>query len=238
MVRHEIGCSGPESGRTGGQLPGSIGRSINQSTEMSGEHQPSAGGTAQYRTGTTIVAATATDGVVLAADNRMSLGGGFTASKDVQKVEQVHPTAAMAIAGHVGPAQQLLRSLRAESRLYDARRGEPMSLGALARAAGTLVRGMPVHPLLGGVDETGGHVYELDGSGSVIEDSYAASGSGMQPAYGVLDDRIDPGEPVASVKRAAAGAVRAASERDNASGNGVTLATVTGEGVEIERRAS
>ena len=187
----------------------------------------------QYETGTTIVALAAADGVVMAADRRMSLGGRFTANKNVRKIEQVHPTAAAAISGAVGPAQGFLDSLRAETGLYEARRGDPMSVTALAQTAGHLVRGLRVTPLLAGVDESGTAVYELDGSGSVLEDDYAASGSGMQVAYGVLEGRFDPGASVETATEAATAAVAAASERDTASGNGVTVATITDEGVEF-----
>lgn len=187
-----------------------------------------------YETGTTIVALSADNGVVMAADKRMSLGGRFTASKDVQKITQVHPTAAMAISGGVGPAQQLLESLRAEASLYRTRHGEPMSMTALSQTAGHLVRGLPVQPLLAGVDEGGGHVYELDGSGSVIEDTYSAGGSGMQTAYGLLEGRVEGGLSIADAEEIAFDAVTAASERDTASGNGVTLATITSEGVAFD----
>ncbi len=186
-----------------------------------------------YKTGTTIVALAAADGVVMGADKRMSLGGRFTASKDVEKLSQVHSTATMAISGAVGPAQQLLDSLQAEASLYRTRHGEPMSMKALSKTTGHLVRGLPVQPLLGGVDETGGHVFELDGSGSVIEDSYAAGGSGMQTAYGLLEGRMEPQLSVSEATDVATDAVLAASERDTASGNGVTIATITREGVQI-----
>lgn len=186
-----------------------------------------------YETGTTIVALGSEEGAVLAADRRMSLGR-FTASKNVRKITQVHPTGALAIAGAVGPAQTLLESLRAEASLYETRRDEPMSMTALSRMAGHLVSGLPVRPLLGGVDAAGGHVYELDGGGSVIEDEYAASGSGMQTAYGVLEGRADGDLSIENARGVAVDAVVAASERDTASGNGVTLATVTQEGVTIE----
>jgi len=202
---------------------------------------------AKYDTGTTVVGLAVDGAVVMAADRRMSLGGRFTANKSVQKVEQVHPTAAMGISGSVGPAQDLLRSLRAEASLYESRRGEPMSLNALAQTAGGLIRGLPVTPLLGGVDaesgENGTHdgtdrdasdarIYELDGSGSVLADDYAATGSGMQVAYGVLERRYDPDASVEGATEAAVAAVAAASERDTASGNGCTVTTITAEGVE------
>jgi proteasome beta subunit len=195
-------------------------------------------GTPEFDTGTTVVGLTAQDAVVMAADRRMSLGGRFTANKSVQKVEQVHPTAAMGISGSVGPAQDLLRSLRAEASLYESRRGEPMTVGALAQTAGGLVRGLPVTPLLGGVEpapeEEGAsaHVYSLDGGGSVLEDEYVATGSGLQVAYGVLERRYDPEASVETATETAAAAVAAASERDTASGNGCTVTTITSEGVE------
>ncbi|WP_436907180.1 proteasome subunit beta [Halosimplex marinum] len=191
-------------------------------------------GAPTFDTGTTIVAIAAADGVVMAADQRASVGGKFTTNKNAEKISRVHPTAALAISGSVGPAQNLVRSLRAETSLYESRRDERMSMRALSQTAGHLVRGLPVAPILGGVDDEGGRVYELDGGGSVMATEYAAGGSGMQVAYGVLERRFDPGAELDRATDTAVAAVEAASERDTASGNGVTVATVTDEGVEIE----
>lgn len=195
--------------------------------------ETTAGEAPTFDTGTTVVALAAADGVAMAADQRMSLGGRFTANKNARKIEAVHPRGAMAISGSVGPAQEVLRTLRAEADLYEARRGERMSADALARTAGRHLRGLPVSPLLGAVDDEGGHVYELDGAGSVTEDRYAAGGSGMQVAYGLLEDRFEPDAPLADASRVARTAIGAASERDTASGDGVTVAAITDEGVEI-----
>jgi len=124
---------------------------------MNGQHDSpvgagSAGGAPTYSTGTTTVGVVADDGVVLAADRRASLGGRFVSNKRTVKVEQVHPRAAITLSGSVGGAQAYARQLRAQARLYETRRGEPMGMDALATAAGNALRGLPVSPLLGGVD--------------------------------------------------------------------------------------
>lgn len=185
-------------------------------------------------TGTTIVALTADDAVVVAADRRASLGGQFVANKDVTKVERVTDRAALALSGSVGPLQSFTDTLRAEANLYAARRGDRLSTEALANVAGNLVRGIPAQVVLAGVDEDGPAVYELDGGGSVMPTDYAAGGSGMQVAYGTLEGRAEEVETVESARELAAEAVAAASERDTASGNGLTVATVTREGVELD----
>jgi proteasome beta subunit len=242
MTRPDPGLPDGARRRTDARLPLDHETNREFASNASGQGAGAETDVPTFDTGTTVVGLAAENAVVLAADRKMSLGGRFTANKSVRKVEQVHPTAAMGISGSVGPAQNLLRSLRAEASLYESRRGEPMSLSALAQTAGGLVRGLPVTPLLGGVepgsaeDDAGGHVYSLDGGGSVLEDDYVATGSGLQVAYGVLERRYDPDASVEGATEAAAAAVAAASERDTASGNGLTLTTITDDGVETVAR--
>src|SRR6056297_2691388 len=71
-------------------------------SQYSGSELPDA---EELKTGTTTVGLTTADGVVLATDMRASLGGRFVSNRDVQKVEQVHPRAALTMAGSVGGAQ-------------------------------------------------------------------------------------------------------------------------------------
>jgi len=188
------------------------------------------------KTGTTTVGMATTDGVVLATDMRASLGGRFISNKDVQKVEQIHPTAAITMAGSVGGAQSFIRSLRAESNLFETRRGKEMTINALATLAGNFLRGGPfflVSPILGGVDDEGHHVYSLDPAGGVMTDKYTCTGSGMQMAYGVLEQEYDEDVTNEEALGIGARAVQSAVERDAASGDGVYLAEVTEEGVDI-----
>lgn len=187
-------------------------------------------------TGTTTLGITTEDGVVIGTDMRASLGGRFVSSKDVQKVEQVHPTAALTLVGSVGGAQSFVRTLRSEAALYEARRGKQMLIPALATLAGNLARDGPfvaIHPVLGGVDEDGSHVYSIDPAGGVMADEYVVTGSGMQLAYGVLENEYDDVTDLADARSLAARAVRSAIERDTGSGDGIYLAEITGDGVEI-----
>ncbi|MFC6725399.1 archaeal proteasome endopeptidase complex subunit beta [Halobium palmae] len=191
----------------------------------------------QMKTGTTTVGLKTAEGVVLATDMRASLGG-MVSSKDVQKVEQIHPRAALTIAGSVSAAQSLIRNLRAETSLYETRRGNDMSMQALSTIVSNFLRSgafFIVQPLLGGVDDTGPHVYSLDALGGMSEEDYSVTGSGSQYALGVLEQEYDEGLTVDEAESVAAQAIQSAVERDLASGNGINLAVATEDGVDITR---
>ncbi|AHF99232.1 proteasome subunit beta [Halostagnicola larsenii XH-48] len=189
------------------------------------------------KTGTTTIGITTADGVVIATDMRASLGGRFVSNKNVQKVEQIHPTAALTMVGSVGGAQSFISSLRAEVNLFETRRGDSMSINALATLAGNFARGGPffaIHPILGGVDEEGSHVYSIDPAGGVMEDDYTVTGSGMQLAYGHLEQTYEEGLSNDEATTIAAQGIKSAAERDTGSGNGVFLCEITEDGVDIQ----
>ncbi len=189
------------------------------------------------KTGTTTIGIATENGVVIATDMRASLGGRFVSNKNVQKVEQIHPTAALTLVGSVGGAQSFIRTLRAEVNLYGARRGNDMSMQALSTLAGNFARGGPfiaINPILGGVDEDGSHVYSIDPAGGVMKDDYTVTGSGLTVAYGTLENKYEPDLSIEEARGVAAAGIEAAAERDTGSGNGVYVAEVTEEGVEID----
>ena len=217
--------------------PGASGWAVPAHHSGTSQSRPTSEPDDVVETGTTVVGLRTTDAVVLAADRRASVGGGrFVTNKRMRKIESVHPTAAVALSGAVGDIQQFVRTLRAEAALYAERRDEPMSLTAFSTLSGDVLRraGLRVSSLLAGVDREGPHLFGLDGAGGVLTHEFAAGGSGMQVAYGVLE-REAGDDPTIEVARAvAAKAVDAASERDTASGNGLVVATVTDEGVAVE----
>jgi proteasome beta subunit len=201
------------------------------------EHHAAEAGDNALKTGTTTVGLKADGGVVLATDMRASLGH-MVSSKDVQKVEQIHPTAALTIAGSVSAAQSLIQTLKAEVSLYETRRSRDMSMKALSTLTANLLRSgafLIVVPILGGVDTDGGHVFSIDALGGTTEEDYTVSGSGSQFALGVLEQEYEEDMSLDDARTVAIRSVKSAVERDTASGNGINIATVTTDGVEIER---
>jgi proteasome beta subunit len=192
---------------------------------------------AGMKTGTTTVGLKTDEGVVLATDMRASLGN-MVSSKDVQKVEEIHPTGALTIAGSVSAAQNLISSLQAEVRLYEARRGEDMSMQALSTLTGNFLRSgafLIVSPILGGVDDEGSHIYSIDALGGTTEEEYTVTGSGSQFALGVLEQHYEDDLSLDEAEEVAARAIKSAVERDLASGNGINVAVVTEDGVEVSK---
>lgn len=192
---------------------------------------------AELKTGTTTIGLRTDEGVVMATDMRASLRN-MVSSKTVQKVEQIHPTGALTIAGSVSAAQSLIDTLQVESNLFETRRGEDMSMTALSTLTRNLLRSgafFIVVPVLGGVDEEGAHVYSMDALGGTTEENYAVSGSGQQFALGVLEQDYEEDLGLEDARDVAVRGIKTAAERDTATGNGINIATVTDDGVEIER---
>lgn len=185
--------------------------------------------------GTTVVGVVASEAVVLASDRRASLGT-TVSSKSVEKLVPVGDGAALAFTGSVSGAQDLAATLQSERTLYETRRDTRMSVAALASLTGTEMREQPrgVRHLLGGTDAEGPQLYSFDRGGAALAHPFAADGSGAGTAYGVLEAGFESELPVDDARSLAAAAVRAATERDLASGNGLCLATIDTGPVEVE----
>lgn len=180
--------------------------------------------------GTTTIGITAEDSVVLATEQRASIGT-LVASKTAKKIYEVTDDAAMTISGGVGDGQNLAKTLKVEANLYEMRRGKPITMTGLASMAGNIMRSyfFYVVPLLGGVDDEGAHVFSLDPAGGVMEEEFASTGSGSTIAYGVLEDGYDDELTPDEAKTLAVRSLESAMERDTASGDGMILAEITPE---------
>jgi proteasome beta subunit len=84
--------------------------------------------------------------------------------------------------------------------------------------------------LIGGVDDTGPHVFSLDPFGSLTEEKCAATGSGSPVVYGVLEDKYREGMTVKEMLPAVVKAVKSAMKRDSASGDSFNITMIDDRG--------
>ena len=186
--------------------------------------------------GTTTVGMVCKEGVVLATEKRATMGT-LIAHKKTQKLFKIDDHIAMTTAGLVGDAQILTRYLSAEAELYRLKRDEEMSIEAAATLMANILSGrryMPywVQLIVGGTDSKGGHIYSLDAAGGSIPDDYVATGSGSPYVYGVMEDHFKLNMTVNEGADLAIRAISAAMKRDAASGDGLTVCTITKKGYE------
>lgn len=183
--------------------------------------------------GTTTVGIACSDGVVLAADRRASIGN-MIMSKDVTKIFKIDEHSALAGAGSVGDILSLVRLLRSESSLYKARVGREMSVRALATLTSNILHGNRFMPyfgwfLIGGFYEKG-ELYSIDMAGGLTEDKFAAAGSGMEFAYAVLENEYRENMQAEEAIRLAVKAINTATRRDVFTGDGIMVVKVTKDG--------
>jgi proteasome beta subunit len=186
-----------------------------------------------FKKGTTTVGLLCNDGVVLAAEKRATMGT-LIANKEVEKIIPIQDHLAITVAGSVADAQTLARVLKAQCSLYEIRRGRKIGIESAATLLGNILQGSKWFPywvqiLIGGYDSQG-RVYSVDLIGSVLKEKVVSTGSGSPVAYGVLEDKYRVDKSVKDNVPIAVRAIRAAIERDSASGNGIDVATITKSG--------
>jgi proteasome beta subunit len=180
--------------------------------------------------GTTTLGVVCKDGVVLASDTRVTMGY-YVAHKFGKKVYKIDEHMGMTIAGTVADAQRVVDILTANARLYKINLNRPMPISSAARLVANLLfsaRYVPLatQVLVGGIDETGPHVFNLDPYGSLTEEKSVSTGSGSPVAYGILEDKYREGMTIDEILSTVAKAVNAAMKRDVASGNNYNIIVI------------
>lgn len=190
-----------------------------------------------FETGTTTLGLTTSEGVILAADRRASMGR-LTASKYAKKIYQLDEQIGITIAGSVGDAQRIIRIMKSQLKLHKLETKELSVKGAATLLSNILHSNKAIPFLnqfvLGGVDENGGILYDLDPAGGLMKhEKFTATGSGSQMAYGVLEDNYEEDMDHEEARKLATRAVEAAMERDTASGNGIMVVEITENGYNV-----
>jgi proteasome beta subunit len=166
--------------------------------------QAFAGGNAvDHVDGTTVLAATYPDGVIVAGDRRAT-SGNVISKRDMRKVFEADAWSAVAISGAAGPAMELAKIFATELEHYEKVEGGPLSLEGKANKLAQMVRvnlpmamqGFVVVPLFAGFDprEQIARIYEFDAAGGRYEERrFATTGSGGRDARGSMKARYHPG---------------------------------------------
>jgi len=184
--------------------------------------------------GTTTLGVVCKDGVILASDTRVTMGF-YVAHKHGKKVYKIDDHLAMTIAGTVADAQRAVDILTVNAQLYKINLGRPLPVSSAARLIANLLFSARYVPLMtqvlvGGVDDTGPHVFNLDPFGSLTEEKSVSTGSGSPIVYGILEDKYKEDMSVKELLPVVVKAVNAAMKRDSASGDNYNVAVIDNKG--------
>ena len=130
--------------------------------------------------GTTTVAIKVKEGVVLCADMRASAGY-FIANNNTMKIQKIEQHAGLTLAGGVADAQNIVDVLRYHANVHRIQNQEPIPIRSLARLTSLMFhqnRGYPfiADILVGGYDNQGPQLFNIDMFGSVEEKNYVTTG--------------------------------------------------------------
>lgn len=191
----------------------------------------------QFMPGATAVGITYQDGIVLAAEKRISYGN-FVVNKNTKKIFTITDQVASACAGMVADMQVLTRQVGALAKIRKLETRRDMATNSVAKLMSVIMFERRYFPLLtqvivGGVQTTP-EIYTLDPLGSLLPDNYAAVGTGAEMALGIMDAEYKKNMSEDTSKKLAIKAIKSSIERDSASGDGIDVLTITKKGIEEE----
>ena len=186
--------------------------------------------------GTTTVGLTYKGGVVLATDQRVTLGRMIMSRVD--KVFPVTDNLAITTAGTVSDNQVLLKDMQAEMKLFELENKKSATLETLSSVLQNTVysgykRWSPfmIQAIIAGLSrDKNFKLMSFDPSGAAIEDPYTATGSGMMFALGILQENYKKDMTEKEAIELATRAIYTAIRRDSASGDGIVISVIDNKG--------
>ena len=192
------------------------------------------------KTGTTTLGIVCSDGLVIAADKRTTLGGQLIVDKKSEKVVPIVDNIVITTAGMASTTDRLAKLVRAELKLLEVKTNRKVTVKETANLLTNFnywgIRQIGEWEIaafiVGGKDTAGYHLYEVSPDGTLTErDDYASTGSGMVFVWPILESKWKKGITVHEGIRLAAEAINASQLRDTASGSGFDIYTITAEGL-------
>ncbi|KAJ1613944.1 putative signal peptide protein [Cryptosporidium canis] len=190
----------------------------------------------EIETGTTIVALKYKDGLVLAADGRTSTGS-IVAFRAARKITQITERVFMCRSGSAADTQTISRYVRRIIKDHELETGEDTKVKSVASVARLISYQNKEHLLadmiIAGMDPNGDFkVFRIPLGGTLIEASYAISGSGSGYIYSMLDSRYHSEMELEECKSFARDLVSHAMFRDSSSGGIIRMLVINKNAVE------
>ncbi len=196
----------------------------------------------KLKTGTTTVGLIGKDCVILAADQKATMGN-IAADLASTKIYQINNKVAVTTAGGSGDSLAMIRFLRSHAKLYEIERENPLTPKAAITLLANVLNSNRYYPymaymLLGGYNGKP-ELYSIDAvGGSSSEEKFTSMGSGFELAYGYLEEAFKEGMPMEKAIEIAIKSVKVAKKRDIFSGGeSITVFVITKDGVrELEKK--
>lgn len=197
------------------------------------------------KTGTSIVGIVCKDGIVLAADRKMTAGT-IAVGKNERKVMKINDYLIFAGTGMASDIGMLRKLIAAELRLKHLKSKQRPSIKEGANLMGMIsynnIRQMSMLPfiagsLVAGYNEDGSfELYSIEPAGTVskIEDYDANLSSGMPFILGLLENKYDKNITVKPGIELAIDCIKASTQRDTGSGFGIDVWVVTKDSLSQE----
>lgn len=190
------------------------------------------------KTGTTIAGVVFKDGVVLGADTRAT-SSEVIADKMCAKIHYLAPNIYCCGAGTAADTQKITELIRSNLTIFSMNSDRnPRTIMAVNILQDTLFRyhgQIGANLLLGGVDCTGNHLYDIGPYGDMDKVPFLAMGSGNLAAMGILEDGFKSDMDLESAKQLVRDAIYSGIMNDLGSGHNIDLCVITRKGVDYIR---
>ena len=195
------------------------------------------------KSNTSLVSLKCKGGVIMGADRRVTAGGQIVVRKDEQKVKKINDYLVLSWTGGAADAFLSEKVIAAELRLKELKTKERPSIKESAHLIGMMfyknIRAPSMIPhivgsLVGGVNSDGStELYTIEPAGGVtpVSDYDANFSSGMPYILGLLERQWKKDMSIEEGIELAKECLKASTQRDPASGNGIDVFTITKDGI-------
>lgn len=189
------------------------------------------------KTGTTIAGCIFKDGVILAADSRAT-NSETVADKECEKLYKLARNMYCAGAGTAADMEQTSKSISGQLELHRLNTGRVVPVVCAVTLIRRLLHKYQGHIsayfIVGGVDPTGPHLFEVHAHGSSMKLPFTTTGSGCLAAMSVLETQWKPNMEEADAKRMMVEAISAGIYNDMGSGNSIGMAIIKKDSIEYK----